>query len=841
MPRLFERFALPLPASAENEEAWSLSLSRDGKPAWLLGARFEGAPREPPEMAMASVERLALGAPGLAPIVACGVESNELIMAYGLEHQRHLGALSVGEAASELALTQIAETLSYLHDCGLCHGHLRPELIQIGISTTSLAGFGFNQVLSSVAGVERARTALPVAYRAPELADAQRALDSAADIYALGVIFLEFVIGRKIESGRVEISPRACGLDLGDDVEQLLRTALATSPSGRPSDLRAFVSELLDALRRVRSLTMATAPISSPPPRPLSKTSARALEQTQVSRSTSEAPQPALVNSPPQAHLGSSDRRQSSPSSPEQSNTSHQPSFGPAKTMSHTSEHSSWLPILAMVAGSLFLVFGVAGIFAYAWLTPSPTSAVSVAPKTSIAPTVSAAPPLPPTVPSLPPSTIQPYNPVPTASGGSSFEKEKVPHVAGSGVVKRRDALLPVSEALTVGANDALVTLVMFGDLQCPHSRANLKVLNKLRKAFSRELLIVWRNRPLQKHKQAMSAARVLFGVQRDLGAAAAFQFLAHAGEASETPTRSVLEGWVKLAGGRAAQMGSWLSSQDTLAGVHRDMQQAGIFRVLATPTFFVNGARLEGEQSFRALETKVTTELNKARALLGSGVPRQQIYSARVRKNLIGVGQEIVSRSCPAVGDSPVRGAHDALVTIVEFSDFECPFCARVQPTLEAVLARYSGDVRFVWKNYPLSFHKRAKPAAEFALEVLAQGGTAKFWQAHDQLFASQHDLSEKTMEELARKLGLDELKTLEAVRTRKNRSLVEADIKLGKLHGVGGTPSFFVNGRMLSGARPKAEFMRVVGEEVAWAKRLMASGTPRHRVGDQICGRRQ
>ena len=90
------------------------------------------------------------------------------------------------------------------------------------------------------------------------------------------------------------------------------------------------------------------------------------------------------------------------------------------------------------------------------------------------------------------------------------------------------------------------------------------------------------------------------------------------------------------------------------------------------------------------------------------------------------------------ALDDSPVRGPADALVTVVESSDFECPFCKRVTPTLKALEEQYRGKIRFVFKQNPLPFHPRAAPAANAAEEARAQGGDAKFWAMHDALFAS-------------------------------------------------------------------------------------------------------
>src|SRR5262249_9669297 len=108
-------------------------------------------------------------------------------------------------------------------------------------------------------------------------------------------------------------------------------------------------------------------------------------------------------------------------------------------------------------------------------------------------------------------------------------------------------------------------------------------------------------------------------------------------------------------------------------------------------------------------------------------------------------------------IGSAPVRGKATALVTMVIFSDFQCPFCARVAPTVKQLSTEYSERLRIVWKNNPLSFHPRAEPAAELALEARAQKGDAGFWAAHDLIFANDGHLDDQDLEGIAKAAGLN------------------------------------------------------------------------------------
>jgi protein-disulfide isomerase len=178
-------------------------------------------------------------------------------------------------------------------------------------------------------------------------------------------------------------------------------------------------------------------------------------------------------------------------------------------------------------------------------------------------------------------------------------------------------------------------------------------------------------------------------------------------------------------------------------------------------------------------------------------------------------------------VGDSPQRGAADALVTLVVFSDFQCPFCARLNPTFEELLAAYPGKLRIVWKHRPLAFHKRAEPASNLAIEAGKQKGPEAFWKAHDLLFKNTRALEDADLEKYAAELGLDAAKAKAAITTRPYAATIAADGALADGLGVTGTPQTFVNGKRLTGAQPVAKFRAVIDEQLAVAAALVAKGT--------------
>jgi protein-disulfide isomerase len=170
------------------------------------------------------------------------------------------------------------------------------------------------------------------------------------------------------------------------------------------------------------------------------------------------------------------------------------------------------------------------------------------------------------------------------------------------------------------------------------------------------------------------------------------------------------------------------------------------------------------------------------------------------------------------AVAGAATRGPASAPVEIIEFSDFQCPYCLRAHPTVSQVLSTYGDRVRLVYRHYPLPNHPNARPAAEASQCAAEQG---QFWQYYDRLFADQSKLSDDGLKQSAAALGMDAGRFNACVDTHKYKDRVEADIKDGNEAGVSGTPAFFINGRMLTGAQPFDAFKHIIDEELELKKK--------------------
>jgi protein-disulfide isomerase len=169
------------------------------------------------------------------------------------------------------------------------------------------------------------------------------------------------------------------------------------------------------------------------------------------------------------------------------------------------------------------------------------------------------------------------------------------------------------------------------------------------------------------------------------------------------------------------------------------------------------------------------------------------------------------------SVDDDPAQGNPNAPIKLIEFSEFQCPFCKRARPTIEKVMSTYKDKVYYVFRDFPLSFHKEAKNAALSANCAHDQG---KYWDFSKELWNAQQALSTEKYTEIAKKINLDMNKFNQCVQSRKYDKEIDKDQNDGIEVGVSGTPAYFINGKFLSGAQPFESFRELIEEELAKQK---------------------
>jgi protein-disulfide isomerase len=421
-----------------------------------------------------------------------------------------------------------------------------------------------------------------------------------------------------------------------------------------------------------------------------------------------------------------------------------------------------------------------------------------------------------------------------------------VPHVGMAQPVPaaaRRDlGPVPVEgDDPTWGDEKAPVTIVVFTDFQCPYCKKLHATLADLKQQYGdKKLRLVYKHMPLAMHPQARSAADTSAAVWALSGDKAFFTFAAEAFE--RLNAQGTVGEVVSATGTDAAAVQKLLAAGKPQKKVDADLALATKLDVTGTPSSFVNGVRVGGAESRDKLAALVDEQLKAAADARNKGVAAADVYVHLAKQNYKSKPKSAAAKKDEStvwkvpVGTSPVRGPKDALVTLVVFSDFQCPYCSKLAPTLDELLARYPKELRVVFKNNPLPMHERAEPAHQLALHARAKKGDAGFWTAHDILFAHIKELEDQDLERYAAELGLDPKSTMAAVAKQAHARIIEADQALADDLEADGTPTSFVNGRRFVGSRPVEAFATIIDEEIKKAQELVQKGTPAARVYDAI-----
>ncbi len=382
------------------------------------------------------------------------------------------------------------------------------------------------------------------------------------------------------------------------------------------------------------------------------------------------------------------------------------------------------------------------------------------------------------------------------------------------------------------GAKDYTVTIVEFSDYQCPFCSRVEPTIKQVMDQYGDKVRFVWRNEPLPFHPNAMPAAEAAMAA----GAQGKFwemHDLLFTNQRELSPAN--YEKWAQQLGLDMAKFKADLASHKYQAKIKADSDYAQQVGANGTPNFFIDGINIVGAQPFDKFKEILDKQVALAGELEKKGLKGEALYQAEIAENLKNQpkvaaqpagapGPNPNERKDVAVGKSPMKGSASAPVTIVEFSDFQCPFCSRVEPTIKQIEEAYGNKVKVVWKNNPLPFHPNAMPAAKAAMAAYKQG---KFWEMHDLLFTNQRDLSPANYEKWAQQLGLDMAKFKADMASPAVEAEIKADADQARQVGAGGTPNFFIDGVNVVGAQPFDKFKQVIDDEIANAGKKKAVGT--------------
>jgi protein-disulfide isomerase len=381
-----------------------------------------------------------------------------------------------------------------------------------------------------------------------------------------------------------------------------------------------------------------------------------------------------------------------------------------------------------------------------------------------------------------------------------------------------------VGDAPTRGSADAPVTIVAFYDFECPYCERGHRTMERLEKEYAGKLRVAYKAFPLAFHSQALLAALAVRSAQAQ---GKFWELHDHLFDQEEIDFRR-MPAYAEAVGVDVRKLAEDIDTLRFGPAVRADLRQGLRLGVRGTPAYFINGRMISGAKPISELRAMIDEELELAAAWREKGVAKDAIYAYAIadgyRRVTYSEKQGLSADQLYKVplGDSPVRGNKQAPVTIVTFTDFECPYCARGHETVEKIRARYGDKVRVVFKHLPLPFHSHAFLAARAALAAREAG---KFWEFHDAIFeleALDHDALLK----IAKRLRLDRKRVEEAMESPAYDAAITADMELARELGVRGTPAYFVNGRAISGAVGELEFRMIIQEELERAEAKLAEG---------------
>ena len=408
------------------------------------------------------------------------------------------------------------------------------------------------------------------------------------------------------------------------------------------------------------------------------------------------------------------------------------------------------------------------------------------------------------------------------------------------------------------GGEQPLVTIVMFTDYACAPCRTSWTTMNNLLEDYGDDLRVVWRGYTVPGFTHGELAAEAV------LAAGNQGKFWEMHARLFENPTgfdRPVLRAHAEAIGLDVARFLDDLDTGSQAGTLIRHRREATRLGIRGLPSAFVNGLYVVGAKDEAGWHALLDEEVRRVREMMQQGTPRAEVYetvmakaadrpvgevpqAAALRAELDQRQQEASGRQSITApdaskryaitpGDAPSRGPADALVVVVEFLDFECPFCRKAwTEEVSGLVEAFPGDVRVAVRHLPLEIHPTAESVSRASLAAHRQG---KFWPFHERMIGFKGRIGREALLEVAREVGLDVVQFEKDLDDPKIIAQVDEDIRIAHRVGLTGTPSFFVNGRPVRGFQP-GTLRGVVREELAVAKAHVEQGIPRDKVFEHI-----
>jgi protein-disulfide isomerase len=387
---------------------------------------------------------------------------------------------------------------------------------------------------------------------------------------------------------------------------------------------------------------------------------------------------------------------------------------------------------------------------------------------------------------------------------------------------------IPRGDAPSEGPREAPITIVDWSDYACGFCNRVQDTLDRLGRLYPGQIRWVHREMPADEDDPLAAEAARATSAQGRFRPMHDRLFALHG-----RVDRAGVELIARELGLDMIRFRADLDAGTYRASIGRDIADAERLGITGTPTLFINGRVVHGNQPLEVFASVVDEEL--ARAAEASAKHPLDLYTSLVETGKPGADapRDATNLIVPLDQTHAYRvglglpghqlGPDDALVTIVEWSDFQCPFCAKEAPVLQHIRAKFGDDVRVVYRHMAMPFHPQSTIAAEAGVAAAEQG---KFWAFHDQVFAHFGHLSRSDLESYAKAAGLDMPRFRAALDTRRFHDAVIAETAAAEALGVDGTPTMFINGVPIAGARDEATMDRLIDAHLQQARTAVAHG---------------
>ncbi len=346
-------------------------------------------------------------------------------------------------------------------------------------------------------------------------------------------------------------------------------------------------------------------------------------------------------------------------------------------------------------------------------------------------------------------------------------------------------------DAILGNSAEAVVTIVEVSDFECPFCSQASQTLKSIKTAHGDKVRLAFKHFPLSEiHPNARAAHAASIAAQAQ---GKFWEYHDKLFEGQDALNEGNYVQWAKELGLNIQRFNKVRKSPATMARIDADLAQGQSIRVDGTPHTVINGRKLAGALPEELINKVIEQEIAKAErsGRKGAGWYNEIISKGKAYRSL-------EDQTYPMnVSALPFMGKKNAPITLVAFSDFECPYCQKIAGPLSELVEGFGGKLRIVFAHYPLPFHENARPAHVMAQEAWEQGGQKMFWPVHDALFAAQDRLSQQVVDEIAKANGLDMAKLKAAQADKRHERRIDSTMKMGQNAQVEGTPNLYLNGR--------------------------------------------